>query len=109
MLEQFLENVFPVTAIAQSKKEARFEFFEIFLFLIETHISFQFIPNKVLDGMSLMERSKRDVHELVSLFLVNRINKLILLICKFWVIIKCKIQVQAPTDSVQYVFSSLYV
>ena len=75
MLEQFLENVFPVTAIAQSKKEARFEFFEIFLFRIKTHISFQFIPNKVLDGMSLMERSKRDVHELVSLFLVNRDRK----------------------------------
>ena len=45
-----------------------------FVLRIVRHLMLQFAPNNILDGMLLMERNetKRDVHKLISLFLMNR-------------------------------------
>ena len=72
MLEKLCENIFLKTMVAKSQEKLCFEFFEVFLFRIITHITLQLAPNIVLASMSLMKRVIRDVHELICLFLVNR-------------------------------------
>ena len=72
MLEKFRENIFLKTTVAKSQEKSCFEFFEVFLLRIITHIMLQLAPNIVLDRVSLMKRAMRDVHELISLCLMYR-------------------------------------
>ena len=48
-----------------------FKLNEVLFPQVKSNIALQFTPNIVLDSMTLMERTKRDVHKLVCLFLVN--------------------------------------
>ena len=67
VLEELPEDIFskPTVDVAKSQEKSRSEFFEVFLFRIIQHIPLQLAPNIVLDSVSLMKTSVRDVHELI--------------------------------------------
>ena len=72
MLEEFRRDILSKPTIAKSLGKSHFEFFEVFFFRIIPNLTFQLAQIKVVDRVSLMEKTKRDVHKLVCLFLMNR-------------------------------------